>query len=382
MMGGALRYIQVLAHWLAKPVLRRRLFQTVLPPDPGPETALNNALGWLKSSQDQTEDPGCSTFYPAHGWTSSYPETTGYIVETWYRSLSLQPDPDLEQRAAKALDWLVDIQKPSGGWQSGYIHQNKLEVVFNTGQVIRGLLAGWQYTGNLEWKASLERACHWLVAIQHPDGFWDRFVYLDRIRVYDTYVAAPLWQAGALLGHPAWQQAALKNAKWVLDSKMTPNGWLPDADNTIQHNDRPIVHTLAYTYDGLVDLALWSGGTVPLEPTLVPLKELAHRFLKHGFLQGRYNHQWKGSEAMILTGSAQLAIVWWKLHRAGIEGPWLDAARSMNAFLRRCQEQVVPQAMGALPGSHPIWGRYEPFGYPNWATKYLADALILELEQP
>jgi hypothetical protein len=184
------------------------------------------------------------------------------------------------------------------------------------------------------------------------------------------------------LGHPAWQQAALKNAQWVLDSKMTPNGWLPDADNTIQHNDRPIVHTLAYTYDGLVDLALWSGGTVPLEPTLVPLNELAHRFLKHGFLQGRYNHQWKGSEAMILTGSAQLAIVWWKLHRAGIEGPWLDAARAMNAFLRRCQEQVVPQAMGALPGSHPIWGRYEPFGYPNWATKYLADALILELEQP
>jgi hypothetical protein len=35
---------------------------------------------------------------------------------------------------------------------------------------------------------------------------------------------------------------------------------------------------------------------------------------------------------------------------------------------------------GALQGSFPIWGRYEPFAFPNWATKYLIDALIIEKE--
>ena len=28
-------------------------------------------------------------------------------------------------------------------------------------------------------------------------------------------------------------------------------------------------------------------------------------------------------------------------------------------------------------GSFPVWGRYAPLQYPNWATKFLADALML-----
>jgi hypothetical protein len=35
---------------------------------------------------------------------------------------------------------------------------------------------------------------------------------------------------------------------------------------------------------------------------------------------------------------------------------------------------------GAIPGSFPIWGRYEPFAFPNWATKFFCDALLLEKE--
>jgi hypothetical protein len=35
---------------------------------------------------------------------------------------------------------------------------------------------------------------------------------------------------------------------------------------------------------------------------------------------------------------------------------------------------------GAMPGSFPLWGRYEPFGFPNWATKYFCDAIMMEEE--
>jgi hypothetical protein len=31
---------------------------------------------------------------------------------------------------------------------------------------------------------------------------------------------------------------------------------------------------------------------------------------------------------------------------------------------------------GAVTGSFPLWGRYEKFACPNWAQKYLADALL------
>ncbi|MGF1595582.1 MAG: hypothetical protein ACFCVK_01410 [Acidimicrobiales bacterium] len=36
-----------------------------------------------------------------------------------------------------------------------------------------------------------------------------------------------------------------------------------------------------------------------------------------------------------------------------------------------------PEIRGAIKGSHPIWGRYAPLGYPNWATKFFLDALLL-----
>jgi len=34
------------------------------------------------------------------------------------------------------------------------------------------------------------------------------------------------------------------------------------------------------------------------------------------------------------------------------------------------------EAVGALPGSFPLWGRYEKFAFPNWGTKYFVDALL------
>ena len=33
---------------------------------------------------------------------------------------------------------------------------------------------------------------------------------------------------------------------------------------------------------------------------------------------------------------------------------------------------------GGLPGSYPFWGRYMILRQPNWATKFLVDAIMLE----
>ena len=31
---------------------------------------------------------------------------------------------------------------------------------------------------------------------------------------------------------------------------------------------------------------------------------------------------------------------------------------------------------GGIKGSHPVWGAYSPFTYPNWAAKFFIDALL------
>ena len=33
---------------------------------------------------------------------------------------------------------------------------------------------------------------------------------------------------------------------------------------------------------------------------------------------------------------------------------------------------------GAISGSYPIWGEYQRLAFPNWATKFFVDALLLE----
>jgi hypothetical protein len=35
---------------------------------------------------------------------------------------------------------------------------------------------------------------------------------------------------------------------------------------------------------------------------------------------------------------------------------------------------------GAIAGSYPIYGRYERLKYPNWATKFFVDALLMLAE--
>ena len=206
-MEGVKFYFLHLTTWLRRPELRRRLLHVKgnpLPPDP--EVALERALNWLKRSQDATPDGGCGTLYPATGWLSSYPETTGYIVETWIQSTARRPDPDLDQRIHRALHWLADIQRPSGGWQSGYIHQERPEIVFNTGQIIRGMWAGWLHYGEERWRDAALKACDWLVSIQHAEGYWDRHVYMNAVRVYDTYVAAPLMRVGMDSGREGYSR--------------------------------------------------------------------------------------------------------------------------------------------------------------------------------
>lgn len=345
------------------------------------EQGLKAAVNWLLQAQKSMADKGMGSYHLINGWTSSYVETTGYIVSSLLEYGKENGDESVIKAALEAADWLISVQKPSGGWQGACIDDQKDEVVFNTGQVIRGMRSAYLHTDDDKYLKAAVRACDWLVEMQEAEGYWKKFAFMGVPRVYDSYVDAPLLEIYQLTGNEAYKQAALKNLNWILEHKQLENGWFEDCDNTIKRNEKPILHTIAYTIDGLLD----SGIILQDEKIISAATKSADRlfaiFSKNKFLSGRFDRQWQGSEYMLNTGCAQIVIVWLKLYAHTQNVQYLNAALKMNDILLFVQDRQPTESAntkGAIPGSFPIWGRYEAFAFPNWATKYFVDALLLE----
>jgi hypothetical protein len=350
---------------------------------PDREAALDIAVKWLLTAQKVTSDGGFSSYHLANGWSSSYPETTGYIIPTLLQYGATHDDHHAYDAAIRAADFLLAIQKNSGGWQGGRVQENKPEIVFNTGQVIRGMLEAFKFSGEKKYLESSIRAGNWLADIQLPEGYWKKHALMEECRVYDTFVDAPMADLWLMTGDSRYSEKAIANLEWVVNAKMHPNGWFEDCDNTTKHNDRPILHTIAYTLDGLIDCAEMLGTPKYLAAATIGAKKLRDIFLLYGLLNGRYDREWNGSEYLICTGGAQMAIVWLKLYRWNNEIAYLEAAHRMIDLLIFIQDRKFKEkenTLGAIPGSFPVWGRYEPFAFPNWATKFFCDAIMLEKE--
>lgn len=346
---------------------------------------LHHGVRWLLKSMEQGRDAGSGTFYFNSGWTSSYPETTGYIIPTLLKYAdSPLGEPDWSQQAVRAAkeagDWLLSIQREDGGWPGGYVHQNRPSVVFNTGQILRGTLSLYEHTGEERYKLASLRAIEWIWDQLNEEGQFATSDFMGAIRVYGTYVVAPIleWSVYFKDQQTHWKNLAIKHLNWVL-TQQNELGWFANCDNTLHHNDRPIIHTLAYTIDGLWDCATILKDEQFQQRAVVPARYLATEFLLRGMLNGRYNLKWEGSEAFITTGGAQLAIIWHKIFLETGEAIWKDARDKMNVLLSVIAQRNARESdetAGGIAGSFPIWGRYEPFALPNWATKYLVDSLL------
>lgn len=366
---------------LGDPVRRRLLMAHHTRPVPHPadrKEALRAAVGYLIRAQDQGPDKGMGSYHLVHGWSPSYPETTGYIIPTLLAAADHLQWDEPRTRAIQAADWLLSIQHADGGWQGGRIGEGRDPVVFNTAQVIRGLLAVHDATGRAEFLSACTRAGEWILGSQSRDGAWRMENFLGSARVYDTYVSAPILRLHRITGEERYKKAAMMNLEWVL-AQQWANGWFSNADNTTKHNDRPITHTIAYTIDGLIECAAHVRHDVMMDRATRTANVFLGRFVQDGWLNGRYDGQWRGSESLITTGCAQLAICWAWLHRITGEERYADGLRRMTELLMAMQQVNLlgpGAAHGALTGSYPLWGRYENFAFPNWGTKYFADALL------
>jgi rhamnogalacturonyl hydrolase YesR len=340
--------------------------------------SLEWALRWIVTSQDRIGTGGVGS-YEFYGWTPGFPEVTGYIIPTVWDCRHVLDREELAHSAVRMADWELGIQKEEGGWEGDVEGAKKPPIVFNTGQVVRGLLRTHQETGEGRYLEASVRASDWIVSNQEKDGSWTLANFMQMKRVYDSYVTPPLARLGSLTGNDAYTGAAIRNCEFVLRHQRE-NGWFDLCDNTPYFNDAPTPHTICYTIDGLLE----TGELVGREDFVAAGTKAADALMRciepSGVLRGRFDDQWRAQVRWsCLTGCAQLGIIMMKLHARSGEERYRDAARRLADFLIYVQRLngVGPNRGGALPGSYPIWGPYAPLKYPCWATKFLIDFFLL-----
>lgn len=263
---------------------------------------------------------------------NAYPEVTGYLVPT----LLDYGERDL---AARLLRWLLCVQRKSGAYADP---DAGMPYAFDTGQVLRGLTAGFGLVDGAEDAA--KRACESLCA-QMLDGgkmgFPLRYDGLVPEGIH-LYALPPLLRAADLLGMDSCRAAAERCADYYCAQ--------PDLLRT-EH----LTHFLAYELEALIDMGR-------AELALPMLRRLQEEQRNDGSVPARSGVKWVCSPGLV-----QLAICWYKL------GQWQEADRAV-AWLESHQ---TPS--GGFLGSYGKAAGYFPNDELSWTTKFYLDAHRLRL---
>ena len=97
-------------------------------------------------------------------------------------------------------------------------------MVFDTGQVLQGLLSAYEETGDVTYLEASMAAGTWIAQTQKEDGSWTSYTYNDLGGVYHTYVAWPLARLSQVSGDQRFGEVARRNLDWAL-SNQTASGW-------------------------------------------------------------------------------------------------------------------------------------------------------------
>src|SRR5689334_8769835 len=222
------------------------------------EDHLLAAARWLAAAQDSQPDGGVAGRYQLnHGWTSSYPETTGYIVPTFLALSRALPGAGFRERAERAIRFLLSVQLPDGGFPGLEIANNRsVPSPFNTAQILHGLTSWHRETGDDEVRIAAERAVRWLLSVQDPDGAFRRHFYEELAATYSAYLACWLAEWGNYAADRAALAAASRHLDWTLAHRR-PNDWIALAgfDEDQHRADEAFTHTIAYTLAGILSTA-------------------------------------------------------------------------------------------------------------------------------
>ena len=341
---------------------------------------LDSAMRWLCHAHDANRDGGVSLSYSfAYGYRASYPETTGYLIPTFLRYARLTGDSGFNDRATAMADWLLSIQMETGSFQAGAIDQAPVPSVFNTGQILFGLMAMFDHTTDERYLDAAKKAASWLCSIISSDGIWKRFTYHSIPHTYYARVALALLEVFAATGDNNLKHTAERHFEWVL-SRMEGDGWY--SDSALEPGTYPLTHTIVYVIEGLLGGFSILGNEGYFNAAQSTVDSLVNHLFRFGTISGEHNISFsRRSGYQCLVGNAQLSGAILTSPRLAGRKKYMEAAVLLNRQLMAVQHHssTEPGIHGGISGSFPVWGAYFPLSFPNWAAKFFADALMAHL---
>jgi len=336
---------------------------------------------WLMQSIEKGKGGSCAHFSPLLGWSKPYPETTGYLIPTLIRISTFFDDPKYSAAALSIGQWLLDIQSEKGFWHGGLHPSASSEgSVFNTGQILKGMMALFEFTGDQVFLSAADRGANWLASGVNSHGLWAAGDYrASETPSYYSHVAWPMLEVWKSTQSASQRAAAERFLDLVLERSLS-NGaigrWGFDDQGPA------FTHTIAYTIRGFQESSRLIGDYSkygrPMEKALdffIRKSELGN-----GRVSGEFDEALKGDKNYVcLTGNAQLAICILLMEQQNPDLRLVNAASKMIDFVGSVQSTggFFKSIRGGVAGSYPLWGRYMFMRYPNWSAKYYCDSLML-----
>jgi hypothetical protein len=342
---------------------------------------LDAAVAWLERAHDKGQDGGVSYGYSARGgWRAPYRETSGYIAETFFDLAKGQgaqgTRADHRERAIRICGWLCRIQNNDGSISNPAFDANR-GIVFDTGMVLHGLVRGWEETGDPALLAAAEKAGDWLTTVADGERRWTRFEHNDTPHVYNTRTA---WALARLHQHrptPAREAVFRANLDWAVSQER--NGYYQQ--NAFVTGNAPFTHNIAYAIRGLLETGLLIGEDRYVRTAEASARVVTERLRPDGYLPGAITVEGRPAAGYCcMTGNAQMAGIWARLYvTRGGDGLFRRAAIDALRYVMSWQDITTSNSdvRGAIKGSQPAWGRYSPLTFPNWATKFFIDAMLM-----
>lgn len=320
-------------------------------------------------------DHGVAAYYSLlTGYAPSYPETTGYLIPTFYDYADVSGERHFREHAERMTRWLLTLQFPDGAFPGGFAEPPPSPSIFNSGQILQGLVRAWLETGSEAVRGAAIRCGDWLLAQQDADGKWSRNTYRAAPHSYYTMVAWSLAYLARETGEARFAEGARRNVDWVV-SLQRPSGWFDGIALPTM-----FTHFVAYLIQGIVETAAHVGHDEGKAAASRAAWKLLRTFEVTKRLPGSWRDDWtpEGRYAC-LTGNAQMACVWLRLHELTGDIRWLNAAMKIDEMIKETLPRTGPDGVrGGVAGSFPIWGKYQTCRYINWGGKFFADALMAE----
>ncbi|MFQ5453973.1 MAG: hypothetical protein ACE5D6_07275, partial [Candidatus Zixiibacteriota bacterium] len=183
---------------------------------------------------------------------------------------------------------------------------------------------------------------------------------------------------GSVSNDGKYTDAGMKNIEYILKYR-DDNGWF--RNNCLSDPDQPLLHTICYAMRGILETGLLLENGSFINSVKTAADNLLIVSNKNSYIPGRLNNKWESDvQWSCLTGEAQLAIIFLRLFQCTQNAAYLKGANKIVKFVKSTQNCSTnnPGLRGGIKGSYPITGGYGAFQVLNWATKFFADALLLE----